>query len=192
LCAALLFSARIRTALAQRAARALQRAGWTTPDRLLASTWAERVRALNESGYARFDEKTATQLERAARRVADVYGGDLRRLRDEAEHDPERERSALSAFTGIGPVGADIFLRRAQVDWPELYPYVDARASKALAAAGLPKTAAGVARHVRSPEELSRVLDAAIRVARSRSEARAASGRSPAKGARRTPGRGAA
>jgi hypothetical protein len=41
---------------------------------------------------------------------------------------------------GIGPVGADVFLREAQAEWPELRPCVDARAQYAARQFGLPQT----------------------------------------------------
>jgi hypothetical protein len=47
------------------------------------------------------------------------WHGDLRRLRDEAGRDPQRIHQLLQDFKGIGPVGATIFLREAQVVWPE-------------------------------------------------------------------------
>jgi len=52
-------SARISNELAVRGARALTVAGWTTARKMVDSTWADRARTLNESGYARFDERTA-------------------------------------------------------------------------------------------------------------------------------------
>lgn len=62
LVAAILFSARIRTDIAVAAAKALFDQGWTTPDDLADSTWSQRAKVLNESGYARYDERTAATL----------------------------------------------------------------------------------------------------------------------------------
>ena len=61
-CYSLLTSAPISAELAMRGTRAMAKAGWTTPQKLQASDWETRARVLNESGYARVDEKTATQL----------------------------------------------------------------------------------------------------------------------------------
>ena len=41
--------------------------------------------------------------------------------------------------------------------------YADAKAAQALAAAGLPRTGRGLARHVDSPAQLCRIIDGAIR-----------------------------
>jgi endonuclease III len=95
LCASLLFSARISAELAVQAAAALAEQGWTTPQKLADATWKERVRTLNASGYARFDERTATMLGETCEILLDRYGGDLRRLREEAERDLPRLVTAL-------------------------------------------------------------------------------------------------
>jgi|APTNR8051073442_1049403.scaffolds.fasta_scaffold27612_1 endonuclease III len=145
LTAALLLSARISSAIAVRAARALGEAGWTTAEKMAGSTWEDRVHVLNRSGYARYDESTARRLGEAAQRVIDDYGGDLRRLRDRAERQPEKERRLLKEFKGIGDVGADIFFREMQSVWDELYPFADKRALAAAKRLGLPDTAEGLA-----------------------------------------------
>lgn len=137
LCAAILFSARISTDIAVQAARALADEGWTTADKLADSTWARRAKVLNEAGYARYDERTASMLGETAEHVRDRYGGDLRRLRKEAGQDPKAERRLLTECKGLGDVGADIFFREVQGVWEELYPFVDKRARKAARALGL-------------------------------------------------------
>lgn len=146
---ALLASTRIRASLAVAGTRALLDAGWTTAEKMAASGWEERARTLNESGYARYDERTATQLGEAADLLLERYAGDLRQLRAAAERDPARERELLQEVKGIGPTGADVFLREAQAAWSELAPYVDARAREAAKALGLPT----------EPEELAGLVD---------------------------------
>lgn len=128
LCASLLFSARIGAQIAAKAAEALAERGWTTPEKMADSTWEERAGTLNEAGYARYDERTSTMLGDSAQQLLDRYGGDLRKLREEAGREPERERELLKEFKGIGDVGADIFFREAQVAWGELFPFADRRA----------------------------------------------------------------
>jgi len=54
-------------------------------------------------------------LGETARACVERYDGDLRRLREAAGREPERERELLQEFKGIGGVGADIFRREAQV-----------------------------------------------------------------------------
>ncbi|GAB4350040.1 MAG: endonuclease [Oricola sp.] len=145
LVASLLMSARISSATAVKAARALADAGWTTPQAMAGSTWEERVKVLNRSGYARYDESTARMLGEDAAMLLDRYQGDLRQLREKAGRDPATERALLKRFKGIGEVGADIFCREAQAAWDELYPFADRKALASAARLGLPDTAEGLA-----------------------------------------------
>ena len=138
LCAALLMSARISSQNALRAAAALKEAGWTTAQRLADSRPQDRVRVLDGAGYARFDESAARMLGETAKLLLDRYRGDLRRLREAAGHHPAAEKRRLTEFKGIGDVGADIFLREAQLVWPELYPFADRKALDAARQLGLP------------------------------------------------------
>ncbi|CAI7975532.1 MULTISPECIES: hypothetical protein [Parafrankia] len=135
---ALLASARIRTPIAVGAFRALREQGWTSAAALGEASWADRARVLNRSGYARYDESTSRTFGDACAYLLDTYDGDIRRLRDAAERTPDRERVLLQKIKGIGPVGADIFLREAQAAWDELVPYADQRALAAAAELGLP------------------------------------------------------
>ena len=163
LCAALLFSARISAALATRAARALFDRGWTTAQKLAAASWAERTRTLNRAGYARYDESTSRMLGDTSRLLLERYRGDLRRLREEAERDPRRERMLLKEFKGIGDVGADIFFREAQVAWAELCPFADRRALASARKLGLRAEPRALARLVER-SDFARLVAALVRV----------------------------
>jgi endonuclease III len=146
LVAAILFSARIGAKQGVRAAGALFEQGWTTAGKLAGSTWEERVRVLDRSGYARYDERTATMLGQASELLLERYGGDLRRLREAAGRDPNRERALLRQLKGLGNVGIDIFFREVQVAWDELYPFADERALGEARQLGLPGDAKALAR----------------------------------------------
>ncbi|WP_238426886.1 endonuclease [Streptomyces adustus] len=130
---ATLLSAPIRAGTAVAAARALFDAGLRTPRAMLEATWQERVDALGRGGYRRYDERTATMLGNGAALLLDRWHGDLRRLREEP--DPKQ---ALLDLPGIGPTGADIFLRDVQGVWPELAPYIDRKALDGARRLGLP------------------------------------------------------
>jgi hypothetical protein len=136
---AMLSSTRIRFTLALAGTAALLESGWTSAATMRDAGWEARTRVLNRSGYARYDERTSSMLGDAARTLIDAYRGDLRELRKAAGCDPAREKELLQEIKGIGPVGADIFLREAQAAWPELPPYLDKRALDAAAALGLPR-----------------------------------------------------
>lgn len=127
----LLLSARIPAGKAVRAARALLDAGLTTPHKMAEATWQDRVDVITWHGYKRYDERTATMLGDTAAMLLERYEGDLRRLREEAQREVPAERRLLQQFKGIGPIGADIFLREVQGIWDEAFPYADARVAKA-------------------------------------------------------------
>lgn len=141
LCAALLFSARIRESIAAKAIHALHDKGWNTPQNMLEASWEERTKCLNQAGYARYDERTATMLGDAAQLLIDRYDGDLRQLREVSNHDPRREHQLLTEFKGIGNVGANIFLREVQVVWDEVFPFADDRILETAKTLGLPDDA---------------------------------------------------
>ncbi|MEV0845559.1 endonuclease [Streptomyces sp. NPDC049954] len=134
-----LLSARIRASVAVAAARALFHDGMRGPRAMADASWQERVDALGEGHYRRYDERTATQLGDGAERLLDAHGGDLRRLREEADGDEGALRSGLRETPGMGPAGVDIFLREAQAVWPELAPRFDAKALQGAERLGLPQ-----------------------------------------------------
>jgi endonuclease III len=134
-----LLSARIRGSIALATARALHEAGLRDPRRMAQASWQERVDALGRGGYRRYDERTATQLAEAAGLLNERWGGDLRRLRREADGEVPELRRLLQEFPGMGPAGAGIFLREAQGVWPETAPYLDAKALQGAERLDLPK-----------------------------------------------------
>jgi hypothetical protein len=146
---ACLLSARIRASVAVAAARALFSDGMRSPRRMADASWQQRVDALGEGGYRRYDERTATQLGSGAELLLDKYGGDLRRLRKQADGDRAELRRLLQETPGLGPAGVDIFLREAQAVWPEFGPYLDGKAVSGAERLGLPA----------DPERLTGLVD---------------------------------
>jgi hypothetical protein len=144
------------------ATRALAKQGWTTAEKMAATSWEQRTRTLNEAGYARYDESTSRMLGDTAELLLDKYRGDLRQLRAAAERDPQRERTLLKECKGIGDVGADIFCREAQVAWDELFPFADRRALQAAGRLGLDDDAGRLAKRV-SRKDYPRLLAALVR-----------------------------
>ncbi|MEB3369473.1 endonuclease [Saccharopolyspora mangrovi] len=133
---AVLLSTRIKADIAVDAAREL--AQWSSPQKMFDATWQQRVDALGRAHYRRYDESTATALGRGAELIIDRYHGDLRKLRSKADGDPEEVRRLLMDLPRLGPVGADIFCREAQLVWPELRPYFDSKALSGAKKLGLP------------------------------------------------------
>jgi endonuclease III len=147
-----LLSARIRASVAMAAARELSAAGMRDPRRMAEATWQQRVDALGRGGYRRYDERTATQLGDGAELATERYGGDLRRIRERADGDIGELRRELREFPGVGPAGADIFLREAQRVWPEIAPYLDDKALEGARRLGLPDTPAQLLRLADDPD----------------------------------------
>ena len=132
--------------LAVAASRELRQAGMRTPKAMLAATWQQRVDALTRAHYRRYDESTATNLDKSAAFVIDRYGGDLRRLADAADGEVDRVHTLLQEIHGIGPAGAAIFLREVQRVWPWARPYIDDRVLDGARRAGLPDSRDGLRR----------------------------------------------
>lgn len=167
---ATLLSARISAGIAVAAARELSKAGYRTPRRMREASWQDRVDALGRGHYRRYDERTATMLGDGAELLLDRWRGDLRRLRDEAEGRADNRdervhelRGLLTAFPGIGPTGADIFLREVQPVWPQVAPYLDEKVRSQAGKHGLPASEEKLADLAGSPAELARLAAALIR-----------------------------
>ncbi|MFX0574103.1 endonuclease [Nocardia nepalensis] len=133
-----LLSTRISADIAVAAAKELVSTGYRTPQRVADADWQELVDALGRAHYKRYDESTASRLGDIASRILDRYGGDLRKLADEAEHDPARAAQLLQQFQGIGPTGSDIFLREVQDIWTWARPHFDERALRGAERVQLP------------------------------------------------------
>ncbi|MFW5883096.1 MAG: hypothetical protein ACOCVG_01900 [Verrucomicrobiota bacterium] len=163
LVASVMFSARIGADKAVEGARALfHDADWTTPEKLAEAGWEARVRVLNENGYARYDESTSRMLGDNCQIIQDEFDGDLRKLREQAEGDPDKASKLLQKFKGIGQVGADIFLREVQEVWTEFHPFMDDKSRQAAESLDLPTDAQELAQQC-SQKDFARLVTALIR-----------------------------
>lgn len=158
-----LLSARITAGVAVAAARELFAAGYRTPRAMLDASWQDRVDALGRGHYRRYDESTATRLGDGAQLCLDRWKGDLRRL----HADPAPDHDLLTEFPGIGPTGADIFLREVQSVWPSVAPFVDRKVADAAKRLHLPTDATELAA-LTDKRSLPRLAAALVRVARDR------------------------
>lgn len=101
-------------------------------------------------------EKTTDQVIGLAEVAQSAFGGDagLIPLREQASCDPAREREVIiKSFKGYGPKTVDIFFRRVQVEWEEVYPFADGATIIA---------AQGVGLDVEDAEGLREVVDSVI------------------------------
>ncbi|MDB1089809.1 endonuclease [Streptomyces sp. ACA25] len=155
-----LLSAPVRAGIAVSAARALFAAGMRQPGRMAEARWQQRVDALGEGGYRRYDERTATMLGEGAELLRERYRGDLRKLR--GADDVEQR---LQEIPGLGPTGARIFLREVQGVWPEYAPFFDAKAQSGAERVALPTSPEELSRLAGSRENLPRLAAGLVRVA---------------------------
>lgn len=127
---------------------------FTTPKKIR-EAGNEGCREALDKARTQHRQRTAEELVLLADAVVNSLGyGDedvsLERVREESEHDYEREREMLRKnVKGLGKTGLDIFARRIQGVWPKVYPFVDQRTLAAAEKLGLPGSA----------EELSDMLD---------------------------------
>ncbi|KAB8193721.1 hypothetical protein FH608_021165 [Nonomuraea phyllanthi] len=165
---ATLLSARISADVAVAAAVELFKAGYGTPKAMREASWQDRVDALGRGHYRRYDERTSTMLGEGAELLMERWKGDLRRLREEAGGEDRRIRQLLMEFPGIGPTGADIFLREVQAVWPQVAPHLDQKVLDGAEKLGLPRQERRLAGLAHSNDELARLSAALVRVSRSK------------------------
>ena len=138
--AATLFGNRISTSVALRTYRVLEHAGIRTISDAGARDRKELVALLDEGGYARYDERTASRLVALAETIAHRYSGRLSVIGEQLVDVDELQR-LLGALPGWGPVTVQVFLRELRGVWPGATVPLDHRASAA-------------AHHLRLPLEL--------------------------------------
>lgn len=119
--ASMLFGMRITESVAVRTYRAFVRHGLDTPRTLAEADFGELLDIMAEGHYVRYDGITSRKTQEAARRLLAEYGGDLNRLHDAAK-DAEDVMARLTAFRGVGPVTAGIFLRELRGIWAKADP----------------------------------------------------------------------
>jgi endonuclease III len=117
----MLFGMRITESVAVRTYRAFVRHGLDTPEALANADFGELLDIMAEGHYVRYDGITSRKVQEAAQRLLGEYGGDLNRLHDSAR-DPADLVARLTAFRGVGPVTACIFLRELRGVWEKADP----------------------------------------------------------------------
>jgi endonuclease III len=145
---------------------------WHTPSDLADADEQDVAKELGAAveGFDRDDDRDdsasgdAGTLIALAAAVRDTWGGDLRRLREEARQDPGRERGLLTGLPGVDDAVADVFLREVQVLWDEVSPFADDRALRAASALGLGESADDLARYGGGAEKVGRLAGALARI----------------------------
>ena len=128
--AATLFGNRISTTVAMRTFRVFEHAGVRTFEDAGGRDREELISLLDEGGYVRYDERTASRLLALAEVIAHRYDGRLATLGEEVVDPGELER-ALGALPGWGAVTVGAFLRELRGVWPGAEAPLDTRAATA-------------------------------------------------------------
>jgi len=132
--ASILFGARISEKIASNTYEEFEKAGADTAEKILSAGWDELVRILDEGGYVRYDESTATNRLNIMADLKEIYGS----LEDlyEGSSDTEDLEKRLQDFKGVGPVTAQIFLRELRGVW-DVDPEASKRAEEAAKCLGI-------------------------------------------------------
>ena len=144
LAAALILSRPIGHALGLRSIRTLfnEPHNLTTPS-AIKRAGKEGCRVILDEARTQHRQKTAEELHLLSEAVEKHLGEtkddvDLLALRDASGKDVDQEREMLKKHVkGLAKTGIDIFARRIQAVWPEWYPFLDDRSTKALKDLGL-------------------------------------------------------
>lgn len=119
------------------AVQALFRRRWHSAQEMAKTSERERADVISGAGYEPAAE-AARRLGEATSFVTERYDGDLGRLRDAAGGDHQRLRGLLREIPGMDDAGVAVFLRDAQMFWPEADPFMDDHARRAARRLGLP------------------------------------------------------
>jgi hypothetical protein len=147
LCLAVLARDSAPSGAAIMAAQAIFDEGWISAQEMAKAPPGELAGVIAGAGY-RGAEEAAHLLAEAALLVLDRYNGDLQKLREAADGDPARLRQLLREIPGMDAAGCAVFLREAQMFWPEAGPFIDDRAARAAERLGLPPDPRQLADHV--------------------------------------------
>jgi len=113
--ACLLFGKPIQQEVAQKAYRALVSAGINSVEELAGSTWDDLVALLDQGHYVRYDYSTATKLLDISRALKEHYGSVSELVGSSVDAHELGQR--LTAFKGVGPTTAAIFVREVAPVW---------------------------------------------------------------------------
>lgn len=126
--AATLFGTRISATVAMRTFAVLDAAGVGRVADAGQRTWDELVALLDAGGYARYDFRTATRLQRLAAEICDRFGGRAASIGRRCEG-PADLVATLDGLPGWGPVTVGLFLRELRGTWAAADVPVDRRAA---------------------------------------------------------------
>lgn len=153
LLSACILSRPISHALGQRSIRTVLNPPWSfNTARAVRDAGDEKRHQALEAARTQHKAKTAQQMGGLADVVLEKFSGDgdgegvyLQGLKEADDGSADRIRQVLTkSVKGMGKTGCDIFLRRVQGYWDEVYPFVDAKSASCLQGLGLPGDGEGL------------------------------------------------
>ncbi len=115
--ASVLFGAPISEEAAKKAFRMLDEMKALTPEGLIHLGWDRIVKVLDNSGYTRYDFKTADKLLEVANNISKLYRSSMLFLMESCVSQQELEQKLRSLGKGIGPTTVSIFFRDISTIW---------------------------------------------------------------------------
>lgn len=119
--ASILFGGRINDTIAINTYRSFEKNNLLSFKNMRKASWSRLVRVLDDGGYVRYDESTATRLIDMMKLLERKYKGRLGNIHKMAEDSRDLEER-LQEFEGIGPTTVNIFLRDLRGTWKKADP----------------------------------------------------------------------
>lgn len=120
--ASVLFGARISEDIAEQTYETFEEYDLLTPEAILDAGKDFLIDPImREGGYVRYDNQRSTQILRNCETLLEEYDGSLNELHVRADDSDDLE-ARLTAFHGVGPVTANIFLRELRPYWTKSDP----------------------------------------------------------------------
>jgi endonuclease III len=120
--ASILFGARISETIAINTYRQFEKEHVLSAQRVIDTGWDGLVRILDNSGYVRYDFKTATKFLEIMGTLIELYQGNLNKLHLKAKDSLDLENRLKNLGKGIGDVTVNIFLRELRGIWEKADP----------------------------------------------------------------------
>ncbi len=119
--ASILFGARINETIAVNTYKAFEKNNLLNFKSMRKASWNRLVHVLDDGGYVRYDESTASNLIVCVKLLERKYKGKISNIHKTAKDNKDLEER-LQEFKGIGPTTVNIFLRDLRGIWKKADP----------------------------------------------------------------------
>jgi endonuclease III len=134
--ASILFGARINETIAINTYKSFEKNNLLDFKNMRKASWSRLVRVLDDGGYVRYDESTATRLIDMMKLLENRYGGKITNIHAAAKDRKDLEER-LQEFNGVGPTTVNIFLRDLRGIWKKADPELGKLAKSAAKQLGI-------------------------------------------------------